>query len=51
MDPDPDRKKMSKSKGNVVVPNEVLEEVPFGRCTLLGCFRSPGADTATTKAR
>ena len=39
---DPDRKKMSKSKGNVVTPTGLLEEFGSDGVQVLGGERSPG---------
>ena len=43
---DPDRKKMSKSKGNVVTPDGTARAVRLRRGALLGGERRPGTDTA-----
>jgi valyl-tRNA synthetase len=43
---DPDRKKMSKSKGNVVTPAQLLEEFGADGLRYWSCKAAPGADTA-----
>jgi len=46
---DPDRKKMSKSKGNVVTPMPLLEEFGADGIRYWACRGAPGTDTATDK--
>ena len=46
---DPDRKKMSKSIGNVVTPMPLLEEFGADGIRYWACRGAPGTDTATDK--
>ena len=43
---DPDRKKMSKSKGNVVTPNALIDEHGSDGLRYWACGAAPGTDTA-----
>jgi valyl-tRNA synthetase len=46
---DPDRKKMSKSKGNVVTPRPLVDEFGGDGIRYWACRGAPGTDTATDK--
>ena len=48
---DPDRKKMSKSKGNVVTPMSFVEEFGSDGLRYWACRAGPGADTAIDKGQ
>jgi len=48
---DPDRKKMSKSKGNVVTPAPLIEQFSADGVRYWACRAAPGADTAIDLAQ
>ncbi len=48
---DPDRKKMSKSKGNVVTPAALVEEHGADGLRYWACSGAPGTDTAVDPAQ
>jgi valyl-tRNA synthetase len=48
---DPDRKKMSKSKGNVITPDALVEEFGADGLRYWSCSSGPGTDTAVDKAQ
>ena len=48
---DPDRKKMSKSKGNAIVPDEILEQVRLRRRALAGGDGAAGRWTRRSTRR
>jgi len=48
---DPDRKKMSKSKGNVVTPAALVDEFGADGVRYWACSAAPGMDTAVDRAQ
>jgi valyl-tRNA synthetase len=48
---DPDRKKMSKSKGNVVTPSALVDEFGADGVRYWACSAAPGTDTAVDRAQ